>query len=60
MNPQPTAEATFITLEDEFDHSPLILWRAVYKKLRRKAEQPLLIARGTMSHRGGNDKRRGG
>jgi error-prone DNA polymerase len=50
---RPQAKATFITLEGEFGHSPLILWDAVYKRLRRKAEQPLLIARGTMSHREG-------
>ena len=50
---RPQGKAVFITLEDEFGQSPLILWNAVYKRLRRTATQPLLIARGTMSHREG-------
>ena len=50
---RPNSKATFISLEDEFGHSPLILWQAVYERLRRKAAAPLLIASGTMSHREG-------
>jgi error-prone DNA polymerase len=50
---RPNSKATFISLEDEFGHSPLILWQAVYQRLRRKAAAPLLIASGTMSHREG-------
>lgn len=50
---RPSGKATFISLEDEHGHSPLILWQAVYQRLRRKARAPLLIARGTMSHREG-------
>lgn len=50
---RPNAKATFISLEDEFGHSPLILWQAVYKRLRKQAQAPLLIARGTMSRREG-------
>ncbi len=50
---RPLAKAVFMTLEDEHGHSPLVLWPAVYERLRAKARQPVLIARGTVSRREG-------
>lgn len=50
---RPQSKAVFMTLEDEFGHIPLIIWNTVYKNLRKKALNPLLIACGTMSRRDG-------
>jgi error-prone DNA polymerase len=50
---RPLAKAVFITLEDEFGHSPLVIWPQVYKKLRQVARAPILLARGKVSHRDG-------
>ena len=50
---RPTGKATFITLEDAFGHSPLILWPSVYKRTRLRTINPILIARGKLSKRDG-------
>jgi error-prone DNA polymerase len=50
---RPLAKAVFMTLEDEHGHSPLVIWPAVYERLRTKARAPVLIARGIVSRRGG-------
>ncbi|MEE8363271.1 MAG: OB-fold nucleic acid binding domain-containing protein, partial [Dehalococcoidia bacterium] len=50
---RPLAKAVFITLEDEFGHSPLVIWPQVYRKLRQVARAPILLARGKVSHRDG-------
>ena len=50
---RPSGKATFITLEDEFGQSPLIIWPSVYKRIRLKTTEPVLIARGAISRREG-------
>ena len=35
---RPLRKATFITLEDEFGHSPLVLWPRTYNRLRLAAK----------------------
>ncbi|MBM3959682.1 MAG: DNA polymerase III subunit alpha [SAR202 cluster bacterium] len=50
---RPLARAVFLTLEDEFGHSPLVVWPQVYERLKWQAKSPILLARGTVSHRAG-------
>ena len=50
---RPLAKAVFITLEDEFGHSPLVIWPQVYARLKRIARESVLIARGKVSRRDG-------
>lgn len=50
---RPSGKATFITLEDEFGHSPLVIWPDVYKRLRLNTLAQLLMATGTVSKREG-------
>ena len=50
---RPLAKAVFITLEDEFGHSPLVIWPQVYERLKRMTKESVLIARGTVSRRDG-------
>jgi error-prone DNA polymerase len=50
---RPLAKAVFLTLEDEFGHSPLVVWPQVYERLKWQAKSPILLARGTVSHREG-------
>ncbi|MBI4307027.1 MAG: error-prone DNA polymerase, partial [Chloroflexi bacterium] len=50
---RPLAKAVFLTLEDEFGHSPLVIWPQVYQRLRLRAKSPILLARGNVSHRDG-------
>jgi len=50
---RPLRKATFITLEDEFGHSPLVVWPGVYDRFRLAAREPILLARGKISHRDG-------
>jgi error-prone DNA polymerase len=50
---RPSGKATFITLEDEFGHSPLVIWPDVYKRVRLSTVAQLLIATGTVSRREG-------
>ena len=50
---RPLGKAVFITLEDEFGHIPLIIWPAVYERYRRVISEPLVMAHGTVSRRGG-------
>ena len=50
---RPLRKATFITLEDEFGHSPLVLWPKTYNRLRLAAKEPILLARGKISRRDG-------
>ena len=49
---RPLGKAVFITLEDELGHIPLIIWSAVYSRLRHIFREPLLVAEGTISRRG--------
>ena len=50
---RPLAKAVFITLEDEYGHTPLIIWPKVYERFRQVLKEPLLLAEGTVSHREG-------
>lgn len=50
---RPSGKATFITLEDEFGHSPLVIWPDVYKRVRLNTVDQLLMATGTVSKREG-------
>jgi len=50
---RPLAKAVFLTLEDEFGHSPLVVWPQVYQRLKWQAKSPILLARGTVSFRDG-------
>jgi len=50
---RPLRKATFITLEDEFGHSPLVFWPKTYNRLRLAAKEPILLAKGNISHRDG-------
>jgi len=48
---QPSGKTVFITLEDEYGHSQLILWKNIYDKLKEKIKHPLLIASGIVSRK---------
>jgi error-prone DNA polymerase len=50
---RPSGKATFITLEDEFGHSPLVIWPTIYKRIRRQTTSAVLMARGKVSKREG-------
>ncbi|MDP6666175.1 MAG: DNA polymerase III subunit alpha [Dehalococcoidia bacterium] len=50
---KPNGKTVFLTLEDEFGLSPLIVWPAVYQRLKLKIKEPLLLATGTVSRREG-------
>jgi len=49
----PRASAIFITLEDEFGHTPLILWPDVFQRYRLVIREPLLKVHGIVSKRRG-------
>ena len=49
----PGARAVFITLEDEFGHTPLIVWPDVFQRYRLVIREPVLKARGVVSRREG-------
>ena len=50
---RPLGKAVFITLEDEFGHTPLILWPQVYERYRQVLKEPFLEVQGTVSRRDG-------
>ena len=50
---RPRGKAVFITLEDEYGHTPLILWPAVYKQHREALKEAFVMVRGTVSRRDG-------
>ena len=50
---RPLGKAVLITLEDEYGHSPLILWPKVYARYRQVLKEPLVQVRGTISRRDG-------
>ena len=50
---RPLAKAVFITLEDEFGHTPLIVWPAVYDRYRQVLREPVLRVKGVVSRRDG-------
>ena len=48
---RPGANAIFITLEDEFGHTPLIIWPKVFERYRLVIKEPVLKAQGFVSRR---------
>jgi error-prone DNA polymerase len=50
---RPLGNAVYVTLEDEYGHSPLVLWPKTYERLRHVFREPLVIASGHVSRREG-------
>ena len=50
---KPNGKTVFITLEDEFGHSPLIIWPILYQRLKLVIKESLLLTTGTVSRRDG-------
>ena len=50
---KPNGKTVFITLEDEFGHSPLIIWPTIYQRFKQQVKESLLLATGTVSRREG-------
>ena len=50
---KPNGKSVFITLEDEFGHSPLVVWSAMYERFKLEIKESLLLATGTVSRREG-------
>ena len=50
---RPLGKAVFITLEDEYGHTPLVLWPKTYDQYRQVFREPLVVATGTVSRREG-------
>jgi error-prone DNA polymerase len=48
---RPQGKAVFITLEDEYGHTPLILWPGVYKRYRQVLKEAIVMVWGTVSRR---------
>jgi error-prone DNA polymerase len=51
---RPQAKAYFLTLEDEFGHTPTLAWSDTYKRYRQVIHEPALIITGTISRREGS------
>jgi error-prone DNA polymerase len=49
----PQAKTYFLTLEDEFGHTPALAWPDTYKQYRNVIREPALIIHGTVSRREG-------
>ena len=49
----PLGNAVYVTLEDEYGHSPLVLWPKTYERLRAVFREPLVIVSGYVSCREG-------
>ncbi len=47
----PGANAVFITLEDEFGHTPLVVWPKTFQRYRLVIREPVLKVRGFVSRR---------
>ena len=50
---KPNGKTVFLTLEDEFGHSPLIVWPTMYQRFKLEIKESLLLAVGTISRREG-------
>ena len=50
---RPLAKAVFLTLEDEFGHTPVVVWPQTYERYLLVLREPLLKVRGTVSRREG-------
>ena len=49
----PGVKAVFITLEDEFGHTPLVVWPKEFQRYRLVIRKPVLKVRGIVSRRQG-------
>lgn len=49
----PLAQAVFLTIEDEFGHTPLVVWPAVYQRYRLRLKEAFIVVTGTVSRRDG-------
>ena len=49
----PAANAVFVTLEDEFGHTPLVVWPQVFQRYRLVIKEPVLRVHGVVSRRQG-------
>ena len=50
---RPLAKAVYVTLEDAYGHTPLVLWPKTYERLRLVFREPLIIVSGYVSRREG-------
>ena len=50
---RPLAKAVFMTLEDEFGHSPIVVWPKTYQRYRHVLREAVLKVRGVVSRREG-------
>ena len=50
---RPLAKAVFLTLEDEFGHSPIVVWPKTYQRYRHVLREAVLKVRGVVSRREG-------
>jgi error-prone DNA polymerase len=50
---RPLGKAVFITLEDEYGHTQLMLWSKVYERYRQVLKEPFVVANGIVSRRDG-------
>jgi error-prone DNA polymerase len=50
---RPLGKAVYLTLEDEFGHSPMVVWPRVYEKLRLVLRESLLVVRGAVNRQEG-------
>jgi error-prone DNA polymerase len=50
---RPHAKAYFLTLEDEFGHTPTLAWLDTYRQYRHIIREPALLITGTVSAREG-------
>ena len=50
---RPLAKAVFLTLEDEYGHSPIVVWPKTYERYRLVLREPVLKVRGVVSRREG-------
>jgi error-prone DNA polymerase len=49
----PHAKVYFLTLEDEFGHTPTLAWSDTYRRYRQVIREPALLIAGTVSRREG-------
>ena len=49
----PSGKAIFLTLEDEYGHIPIAMFRDTYKRLRHAIREPVLLVWGKVSRREG-------
>ena len=50
---RPQGKAVFVTLEDEYGHTPLILWPKTYEKYRQTLKEPFVVVTGNVTRRDG-------